>query len=150
MCDTWVIQWAQVSEWDDHHVGAMIIYFKRTKLNLRWWITCDESLFWKKNTANKNQGWEPIHQKYKANENTSKHNPKKKEKHKSHISGDVHTCFKTNCGNYAFSVFDRAEIFGKWYRCCSNLVLLTSTFTETRYLIVALLQVFFKAWVLCF
>jgi hypothetical protein len=28
--------------------------------------------------------------------------------------------------------------------------LLTSTFTETRYLIVALLQVFFKAWVLCF
>ncbi len=80
MCDTWVIQWAQVSEWDDHHVGAMIIYFKRTKLNLRWWITCDESLFWKKNTVNKNQGWEPIHQKYKANENTSKHNPKKKQK----------------------------------------------------------------------
>ncbi len=34
----------------------------------------------KKNTVNKNQGWEPIHQKYKASENTSRHNPKKKQK----------------------------------------------------------------------
>jgi hypothetical protein len=34
----------------------------------------------KKNLVNKNQGWEPIHQKYKANENTSRHNPKKKTK----------------------------------------------------------------------
>jgi hypothetical protein len=32
------------------------------------------------NLVNKNQGWEPIHQKYKANENTSRHNPKKKQK----------------------------------------------------------------------
>jgi hypothetical protein len=29
------------------------------------------------NPVNKNQGWEPIHQKYKANENTSRHHPKK-------------------------------------------------------------------------
>jgi len=29
---------------------------------------------------NKNQAWEPMHQKYKANENKSKHNPKKKQK----------------------------------------------------------------------
>jgi hypothetical protein len=34
----------------------------------------------KKNHVNKNQGWEPIHQKYKVNENTSRHNPKKNEK----------------------------------------------------------------------
>jgi len=34
----------------------------------------------KKSPVNKNQGWEPIHQKYKANENTSRHNPKKKQK----------------------------------------------------------------------
>jgi len=34
----------------------------------------------KKSLVNKNQGWEPIHQKYKANENTSRHNPKKKQK----------------------------------------------------------------------
>jgi hypothetical protein len=34
----------------------------------------------KKNPVNKNQGWEPIHQNYKANENTSIHNPKKKQK----------------------------------------------------------------------
>jgi len=34
----------------------------------------------KKNPINKNQGWEPIHQKYKENENTSTHNPKKKQK----------------------------------------------------------------------
>ncbi len=33
-----------------------------------------------KNPGNKNQGWEPIHQKCKANENTSRHNPKKKQK----------------------------------------------------------------------
>ncbi len=32
------------------------------------------------NHGNKNQGQEPIHQKYKANENTSRHNPKKKQK----------------------------------------------------------------------
>jgi hypothetical protein len=31
----------------------------------------------KKNQVNKNQGWESIHQKYEANENTSRHNPKK-------------------------------------------------------------------------
>jgi hypothetical protein len=32
------------------------------------------------NLVNKTQGWEPIHQKYKANENRSRHNPKKKQK----------------------------------------------------------------------
>jgi hypothetical protein len=42
----------------------------------------------KKNVVNKNQGWEPIQQKYKANENTSKYNPKKKQKqtiNKNHV-----------------------------------------------------------------
>jgi len=34
----------------------------------------------KKNPVNKNQGWEPIHQKYKANENTSRTQPKEKTK----------------------------------------------------------------------
>jgi hypothetical protein len=34
----------------------------------------------KENLVNKNQGWEAIHQKYKANENTSKHNLNKKQK----------------------------------------------------------------------
>jgi hypothetical protein len=34
----------------------------------------------KKNPVNKDQGWEPIHLKYKANENTSRHNPKEKQK----------------------------------------------------------------------
>jgi hypothetical protein len=34
----------------------------------------------RKNPVNKNQGWEPIHQKYKVIENTSRHNPKKKQK----------------------------------------------------------------------
>jgi hypothetical protein len=28
----------------------------------------------------KNQGWEPIHGKYKANDSMSRHNPKKKQK----------------------------------------------------------------------
>jgi hypothetical protein len=32
----------------------------------------------KKNPVYKNQGWEPIHQKYKANESTSRHIPKEK------------------------------------------------------------------------
>jgi hypothetical protein len=34
----------------------------------------------KKNPVIKNQGWEPIQQRYKANENTSRHNRKKKQK----------------------------------------------------------------------
>jgi len=34
----------------------------------------------KENPVNKNQGQESIHQKYKANENTSRHNSKKKQK----------------------------------------------------------------------
>jgi len=33
-----------------------------------------------KSLVNQNQGWEPIHQKHKANENTCRHNPKKKQK----------------------------------------------------------------------
>ncbi len=33
----------------------------------------------KNNPTYKNEGWEPIHQKYQANENTSRHNPKKKQ-----------------------------------------------------------------------
>jgi hypothetical protein len=32
----------------------------------------------KKDPINKNHGWEPIQQKYKVNENTSRRNPKKK------------------------------------------------------------------------
>jgi hypothetical protein len=32
----------------------------------------------KKKLVTKNQRWEPIYQKYKANENTSRYNPKKK------------------------------------------------------------------------
>jgi len=42
----------------------------------------------RKNFVNKNEGWEPIHQKYKANENTTRHNPKKKQKqtiNKNHV-----------------------------------------------------------------
>jgi hypothetical protein len=38
----------------------------------------------KKNPINKNQGWEPIHQKYKANVNKIRHNPKKKTKANNH------------------------------------------------------------------
>jgi hypothetical protein len=34
----------------------------------------------KKNPVNKNQGWEPIQQKYNANDNTNRHNPKQKPK----------------------------------------------------------------------
>jgi hypothetical protein len=36
------------------------------------------TLLKKKNLVNTNQGWETIHQKYKANENTNRYNPKKK------------------------------------------------------------------------
>jgi hypothetical protein len=34
----------------------------------------------RKNLVNKNQGWEPIHEKYKVDENTSRCNPKEKQK----------------------------------------------------------------------
>jgi hypothetical protein len=40
---------------------------------------CLEDKFFK-NLVNKNQAWEPIHQKYKANENTSRHKQNKKTK----------------------------------------------------------------------
>jgi hypothetical protein len=40
----------------------------------------------KKNPITKNQGWKPIHQKYKANENTKKKQPKKKKKQKKTIN----------------------------------------------------------------
>jgi hypothetical protein len=43
---------------------------------------CGNLLVKKKNHVNKNQGWEPIDQKYKAKENTSRHNPNKKQKKK--------------------------------------------------------------------
>jgi hypothetical protein len=45
-------------------------------------VEVDKLINWKekKNPVNKNQGWEPIHQKYEANENTSRHNLKKKQK----------------------------------------------------------------------
>jgi len=47
----------------------------------------------RKTPVNKNQGWEPIHLKYKANENTSsRHNPKKKQKqtiNKNHIKDPI-------------------------------------------------------------
>ncbi len=42
----------------------------------------------KEKHVNQNEAWEPIHQKYKANENTTKHNPKKKQKqtiNKNHV-----------------------------------------------------------------
>jgi hypothetical protein len=47
--------------------GVDIPYFSRVYLG-------------EKNLVYKNQEWELIHQKYKANESTSKHNPKKKKK----------------------------------------------------------------------
>jgi hypothetical protein len=40
------------------------------------WKTLDK----KKKCVYKNQRWEPIHQKYKANESMSRHNPKEKQK----------------------------------------------------------------------
>jgi hypothetical protein len=43
-------------------------------------LPCNKSVQKKKNSVNKNQGREPIHQNYKANENPSRHNPKKKQK----------------------------------------------------------------------
>jgi len=51
------------------------------KIKIKIKINKNKNLkFKKKNPVNKNQAWEPIHQKYKAKENTSKHNPKKKQK----------------------------------------------------------------------
>jgi hypothetical protein len=41
------------------------------------WVACGFDL--RRKTC-KYQGWEPMHQKYKANENTSRHKPKKKQK----------------------------------------------------------------------
>jgi hypothetical protein len=56
----------------------------------------------KKNLVNKSQGWDPIHQKYKANENTSKHNQSKnKSKQSTKIRamnhGKVDSTCKASC-----------------------------------------------------
>jgi hypothetical protein len=54
-----------------------VVFVKHTKL----FIIANPRLYAKKkNHVYKNQGWEPIHQKYKANESNNRHNPKKKRK----------------------------------------------------------------------
>jgi hypothetical protein len=52
------------------------------------WVKFEE------NPISKNQGWEPIHQKYKANENTSRHNPKKERKKANNQQNQVKTIRK--------------------------------------------------------
>jgi hypothetical protein len=53
------------------------VYTKSDNLNCFEIHGCDVAKK-EKNHVNKNQGWEPIEQMYKANENKSRHNPKKK------------------------------------------------------------------------
>jgi hypothetical protein len=55
----------------------LYVFFKLTKLFIivKPWLHAK-----KKNPVYENQGWEPIHQKYKAYESKSRHNPKKKRK----------------------------------------------------------------------
>jgi hypothetical protein len=53
----------------------------------------DISFDTKKNLVNKNQGWEPIQQKYKAKENTSRHNLKKKQKKNNQQRSGKDQCF---------------------------------------------------------
>jgi hypothetical protein len=51
-----------------------------------------------KNLVNKkNQGWELIHQIYKAKENTCRHNPKKKNKSKQSTKNQVKEKGLTSC-----------------------------------------------------
>jgi hypothetical protein len=62
-----------------------VVFVKHTKLCLfqahKAFIIVKPWLYAKKkHPVYKNQGWEPIHQKYKANESKSRHNPKKKTK----------------------------------------------------------------------
>jgi hypothetical protein len=42
----------------------------------------------RKNPVNQTQGWEPIHEKYKANLNTNRHNSKKKTKARNQQKSD--------------------------------------------------------------
>jgi hypothetical protein len=56
------------------------LHTKHTNAKLKKTLKGDEPFpkTKKKTPTYKNQGWEPIHKKYKANESTSRHNPKKK------------------------------------------------------------------------
>jgi hypothetical protein len=56
---------------NDHHLSN-ITKLKKKTLGLKCLL--------RKNLVYKNQEQDPIHQKYKANESTSKHNPKRKQK----------------------------------------------------------------------
>jgi hypothetical protein len=57
-------------------MSLMILNFNTTLKVISYCIMREPDIR-KKNPVYKNQGWEPIHQKYKANESTSRHNPKK-------------------------------------------------------------------------
>jgi hypothetical protein len=46
----------------------------------RWQVLYSVYSLDEEKPCKKNQGWEPLHQEYKANENTNRHNPKKKQK----------------------------------------------------------------------
>jgi hypothetical protein len=61
----------------------------------------------KKNSLYQNQGWEPIHQKYKANESTSRHTPKKKQK-QAIIKNKVKT-YANRTHGYEMTINDNKE-----------------------------------------
>jgi len=57
--------------------GHLRVFPNLKKMHKCWNLPLSKK---KKSSLHKNQVWEPIYQKYKANENVSKHNPKKKQK----------------------------------------------------------------------
>jgi hypothetical protein len=56
----------------------LVIHFQTTYYS--WLVKLFKISKQKTNYVNQNQGWEPIYQKYKANENKNRRNPKKKQK----------------------------------------------------------------------
>ncbi len=56
----------------------LVIHFQTTSYS--WPSQVVQTFQTKDKSCKSSQGWEPIHQKYKANENTNRHNPKKKQK----------------------------------------------------------------------
>ncbi len=71
----------------------------------------------KKNPIYKNQWQEPIHQKYKANESTSRHNPKKKNENQQSMKNRDKKLYANMTQGYEMLINDNKEK-PRWKNCC--------------------------------
>jgi hypothetical protein len=89
-------------------VLAPFSFFLNTTTNATYVFTAF-TFIRKKNLVYKNQGCEPIHQNYKANESTSRHNPKKKMKANNQRKIGKRKPYATRTQGYEMIINDNKE-----------------------------------------